>query len=153
LISPFLEYVADKEEWAVKGYFDPTQTEAWLLRSDPTLIERGKQLSDAPGRRYFQEKRLRADLRNQTRLWTGDVAQRLQKTLTAWALSVQPLRVPSSAAGEREMFLNNSLLVARDRVDHLCAAVTRLNTQHAERGVTMELSGPWPPYSFSPSLA
>jgi hypothetical protein len=152
LIAPFLDYVADKEEWAVKGFLDAARTETWLRTSDPALIERTTQLSEAPGRRYFQEKQLITDVRQRSRLWAREVTQRIQKTLAAWALAVRSLRLPTTNAAARDMLFNSSLLVPHDRVVDLCAAVSRLNTQHSERGVTVELSGPWPPYSFSPLL-
>ena len=152
-IAPFLEYVADKDEWAVKGYLDTAQAEGWLRRSDPALIERDKQLSAAPGRRYFQEKQLAAEVRSLTRKWIQELTPRLERSLAAWALDVSPLRLTASNGDAREKLFNNSLLVQRDRIDDLCAGVARLNAQHQERGVTVELSGPWPPYSFSPSIA
>ncbi len=151
-ISPFLEYIADKDEWGIKGILDTARADAWLRTSDPVLIERHKLFSDAPGRRYFQEKQLLTDVSKQTRLWTRDVTQRLQQTLSAWAIAVHPLRLAASNGVAGEMLFNNSLLVPRNRGADLRAGVKRLNAQHAERGVSVELSGPWPPYSFSPSL-
>ena len=152
LISPFLEYVADKEEWGIKGVLDSALAEAWLQASDPALIARREELSEAPGRRYFQEKQLKADVGQQTRQWTRQVTQRLQQSLAAWAIAVHPLRLTAANGVAREMLFNDSLLVPQNRVADLRAGVHRLNTQHAARGVTVELSGPWPPYSFSPSL-
>ncbi|MBI2200221.1 MAG: GvpL/GvpF family gas vesicle protein, partial [Candidatus Rokubacteria bacterium] len=53
-------------------------------------------------------------------------------------------------AGAR--ILNWAFLVPRSRVDDFRARIQRINAEHAPHGLVLDLSGPWPPYSFCPSL-
>ncbi len=123
-----------------------------MRAADPGFVERDKSLAEAPGRRYFQEKQLRTDLRKQARCMARDEAGRAHEELTCWAAAVRPLRLLAPIAGGRDCLINSSLLVPRNRAADFHACLDRLNAEHAELGVTLELSGPWPPYSFSPSL-
>jgi hypothetical protein len=58
-----------------------------------------------------------------------------------------PLR-PSTGEG-RDMLLNAAYLVAVDAEQPFRAAVAELEQRHAADGVTLELTGPWPPYNFA----
>ena len=57
-----------------------------------------------------------------------------------------------SAENNLEMVLNWAFLVPPSAVANLRARTNRANANHAQQGLVFELSGPWPPYSFSPSL-
>lgn len=151
-IARFLHQVSDKEEWAVKAFLDMARAEAWLRSADSAFVERGKSLAEAPGRRYFQEKQLHADLRKHARSWGREEGRRLLDVLTPWASMVRSLQLPVSSGTGREWLINSSLLVLRTKVADFRACLDRLNAEHMDRGITLELSGPWPPYSFSPSL-
>ena len=48
--------------------------------------------------------------------------------------------------------LNVACLVRRDGVEAFLAGVERWNRAHAEEGVRLLASGPWPPYHFVPRL-
>jgi hypothetical protein len=57
---------------------------------------------------------------------------------------------PSELSGRAEqMLLNGAYLVERgdSRIEE---AVRDLEQRYGERGVTYELTGPWPPYNFVP---
>ena len=49
------------------------------------------------------------------------------------------------------MVLNAAYLVERSRTDELRELVAELEDRHRGLGVTIELTGPWPPYNFVPS--
>jgi hypothetical protein len=151
-IARFLNDVSNKEEWAVKGFVDPARAEAWLRATDPAFVERGQRLAEAPGRRYFQEKQLHADVRKQARSWARGAARLVHDAIAPWAVAVRSLPLATCAGSGRELFLNCSLLLRHDKVADFRACLERLNAEHTQRGVALELSGPWPPYSFSPSL-
>ena len=48
--------------------------------------------------------------------------------------------------------LNWAFLVPRGAAEDFGVRVQRINAAHVEEGLVLELSGPWPPYSFCPSL-
>jgi gas vesicle protein GvpL/GvpF len=46
------------------------------------------------------------------------------------------------------MLLNGAYLVP-DGDERFAAEVARLAEEHADAGITFELTGPWPPYNFA----
>ena len=46
------------------------------------------------------------------------------------------------------MIMNGAYLVERERDDELREALEQLRTEHRERGLVLELTGPWPAYNF-----
>jgi len=57
------------------------------------------------------------------------------------------LQVSRGACGTAHMVLNVAYLLDDTRADDFAAAVAALADQHP--GVRLELTGPWPPYSFA----
>jgi hypothetical protein len=64
----------------------------------------------------------------------------------------RPLTSLSVDPGGKETILNWAFLVGSDRVQELRSVVERANSEFQERGLVFQMSGPWPPYSFCPSL-
>jgi len=50
------------------------------------------------------------------------------------------------------MVWNWALLMPRQAVGGFQALIQDVNAQYAERGLVVECTGPWPPYSFTPAL-
>ena len=66
-----------------------------------------------------------------------------------------PLRLKPGTMGNpaHEPLLNLALLLAADRVGDMRTGVDKLATEHSRKELHLEVSGPWPPYSFCPMLA
>ena len=62
-----------------------------------------------------------------------------------------PPLLPEARRGER-IVLNLACLVRREGVEDFLAVVEQWNRGHAEQGVRLVVSGPWPPYHFVPRL-
>jgi hypothetical protein len=153
VISGFLDRISNLEEWAVKGFLNPGMTEQWLEASDPVLAERRQQLPDTPGARYFQEKRLKAELQKRARQWGCSLSDTLYAELNSKAVSVCGLRSQQPARADQEMVFHAAFLLSQASVDDFRNHVAQVQTQYASQGLTLETSGPWPPYNFCPDLA
>jgi len=153
-IAEFLDSVADKEEWAVKGFVDLGRAEALLLTTDPILRERCRRLPESPGARYLQEKQLRAEAERQAERWSRTLAEQVKVELASHSLDMCPMRLQSRSVSGRdaEMVLNCAFLLVRSGVAHFRVCVERMGSVYAEQGLTLELSGPWPPHNFSPPI-
>lgn len=151
-ISGFLDRMRGFEEWAVKGLLDLARTAAWLAGSDAALAERRRSLPESPGARYFQEKRLKADLQKLSRQWACTVAETLSEELSPRAAEVHPLRAQKADEADCEMIFHAAFLLPRHAVGDFQSHVERLQDRHALQGLTLETTGPWPPYSFCPQL-
>jgi hypothetical protein len=152
-ISKFLDQVADKEEWAVKGLLDRAKAKEELF-SITLAKEEGHLASLSPGMRYFQEQRMRAGVEKELNSWLKEVYKELASVLIHYASGFCERRVFSREAtgNERDMVLNWAFLVPRGVLADFRAGIDRANTEHARHGLVLGLTGPWPPYSFSPSL-
>lgn len=152
LISHFLDSMAGVEEWAVKGLLDIELTRHWLQDHDAELAERWRRLPASPGARYFQEKRLKADTQKQARQWGYALAEQLSERLGPHAASVRTLRSRQVAGADLETVFNAAFLLPRTTVDAFHAEIERVQDEHASQGLTLQTTGPWPPYNFCPDL-
>jgi hypothetical protein len=152
-ISGFLDEVAGKEEWAVKGLLDRTKAREDIRRA---LLAVEAECLDAmsPGMRYLHEQRIMADAEKELRAWLTEVTKEIVHDLNCYAVSFRERMVLSRDAvgDDRDMLLNWAFLVPPSCAEYLRARINRANSDHFDRGLAFMLSGPWPPYSFSPSL-
>ncbi len=151
-ISRALDRFADSEEWAVKGTLDRSKAEARFLAA--ALARQEGALSSSPGRRYFEERRIQAGIGQELDAWLKEVSAGIARALLEHAVEFREREVVSGGAPDEAgaRILNWAFLVSRSRVDDFRARTQRVNAEHAEHGLVLDLSGPWPPYSFCPSL-
>ena len=150
-ISGTLDRVAGHEEWAVRGRLDKQNAEARLLAA---ALERDRRaLSHSPGARYLEEHRIRARVGQELDIWVKEVGERVATELLVHAAEFRERTiVPRALLADGIGILNWAFLVARRTVGDFSASVQRINGELGERGVVLEVSGPWPPYSFCPPL-
>ena len=152
-IREFLENIKGHTEWSLKGFLDRDQAVAALaaaaLSSETQRMDR---LS--PGARYFEERKIRAAAGKQLNQWLNTVLNELMQELnSASARHCSRALLSRKATGaETDMMLNGAFLVANEGLMDFRKKTEELNQVHAQAGLTFELSGPWPPYSFCPSL-
>jgi hypothetical protein len=151
-ISRALDRFADHEEWAVKGTLDRRKAEARFLAA--ALERQGGVLPSSPGARYFEERRIRVGVSQEIDAWLSEAGARIAKALLDLAVEFREREVVSDGAPGEEGagMLNWAFLVSRSRVDDFSARLQQINTEHADSGLVLSLSGPWPPYSFCPPL-
>jgi hypothetical protein len=152
-ISRFLDRAMDKDEWSIKGIMDTSQAKEKVLSSALSRdTERLASLS--PGMRYFQEQRIRAGVDRELRAWLREACGEIWKDLKSRASECCERRVLSHnpEGMDGDMVLNWAFLVSRDSVEDFRACVDQRRLKYAEQGLAFHLSGPWPPYSFCPSL-
>ena len=95
-------------------------------------------------------RRLERQLREAADSLGADIAAQVHARLHDWAIdaTTRPPQNRELSGHQGEMLLNAAYLVERDRVEELRALVAELETRHRELGVSIELTGPWPPYNF-----
>ena len=152
-IAGFLARLTDQEEWAVKGMLDrPGAREklfALKLAREAASLE-----ALSPGKRYFEEQRLRAAGDQELQRWLKEACRKLWADLRDYAAEVQERRLLSreTTGSDQDMVWNWALLIPSQSVGGFQARIQDLNTQYAHHGLRLEVTGPWPPYSFCPAL-
>ena len=151
-ISSFLDRVVGKEEWSVKGFVDIDKAADRLLETDPALAEQYRNLPELPGARYFQQKRLRTEARKQAKHSCRSTANRVDHELAGLGAPMSSgLKLGDAPDDKGEVVLKRAFLLPRESVDEFRDRVMEIGSRHSESEITLELSGPWPPYSFCPA--
>jgi len=153
-VARILDRISDKEEWAVKGFLDGARATEWLMASDPVLAESRRQLPAAAGARYLRQKRLDAQAEEALRLWCRELLDQVQSRLEPHAVDASAIRLqPGNVTGRTdEMVLNVAYLMLKSSLAAFRKEVESLGNAYAQQGLTLELTGPWPPYNFCPPL-
>lgn len=153
-IARFLADFSDKEEWSVKAFVNAATAAGWLVANDTGLGEQRMCSPESPGARYLQQQRLKAEagrrFREACRQWGGQITKRLGEL----ADDVRPLRLQPGELTNRteDMLLNSAYLLRSSQVGSFRRSVDETALACADQGVILEASGPWPPYSFCPSI-
>jgi len=146
-IVNFLNYMSDKEEWGVKALLDGSKAErAFLAAKLPPL-------SSTPGARYLLEQRLRAEAKRGVTSWTRQIGPDIARLLQEQAVGFRPRKVRTQPEGDREIAFNWAFLLRKDAREEFLNRAETLSAEHAEWGLSLETSGPWPPYTFCPTLS
>ena len=137
-----LERVRGCVELGVKGFVERSVLEDLLARERT-------QTAVAPGRAYLERRQVQRDVSEEARTILADAARSMHARLLEHSLAGAVSRPHSRELSGRdeEMFLNAAYLVpAAD--DSLRDAVAVLSQTYEPFAVSLEVTGPWPPYNF-----
>lgn len=150
-ISTFLDQVMDKEEWAVKGFLDRIKAKEEFFKMTLSAKE---DLPFSPGVRYFEEKRILAQIEKDLKTWLKEICNEIVKELNGYAADFTKRKIlPDAHQGnEREVIFNWAFLLPRRNTADFREKIDQMNKELSKRRLTIEVTGPWPPYSFSPSF-
>ncbi len=149
-----LEELGDKEEWGVKGFVDMTALRAAVLQNDPVLHAlSGEASAKPPGHAFFLRRKIEevASAKSQQReaSLVCEAVETIRRVVVAVAES--PPLLPGATRKEK-IVLNLACLVRKNGVGAFLAWGEQWSRDHAEEGIRLVASGPWPPYHFVPRL-
>lgn len=136
------ERTRDRTEWGVKAYMDPEASpEQPADGADDTS-------RTSPGTAYLLRRRAQRDSKEEAYRRASERAELIRADLGghAAATAAHPPQDPRLAGYDGWMILNDSYLVDRSAAGAFAEAVAACGRRFPE--VRVELSGPWPPYSF-----
>lgn len=151
----FLDFVQDKEEWGVKIYMAEEAGEKLVQKTNPVLRTLDDRISAASaGESYFLRKRREQILREEVEKSIETLTEAFYAQLSSWSVASQRNRVLDRRATgkDEEMVSNAAFLVAKEKVGEFVEGLDRLAAGYESRGLSFELSGPWPPYNFCPQV-
>lgn len=136
-------------EWSVKVLADREAVEAAAraTASVPAPVSTG---SDASGRAYLARKKEDQGLREAVRSMVDAALEQAHARLTdeASMAALLPLQNPELSHRPGQMVFNGAYLVHGSRASSFAQAVREIQEVERYRGLQLELSGPWAPYSF-----
>jgi hypothetical protein len=137
--------VTARTEWGVKVF--AAGPGAVGVAQPGTAASEGT--GEGPGAAYLRRRRTQLDAGAQTRRAAADSAEAIHATLGALAAAadVRAPQAPQLTGRREQMILNGAYLVDNDQSAEFTAAVEQMANAHEP--VRVELTGPWPPYSFA----
>jgi hypothetical protein len=151
-IAGFFEALGDRVEWSLRGYFDPAGAVDRLLATDPAWSSRVAKLPEAPGSRYFLEKKLREEARREARKVATRAAEAVRRVLRERAGESVTLPNRPTEGPSREMVLHETFLMSRADAAEAISPVLHAADSPVEGLLVLEPTGPWPPFHFCPDL-
>jgi hypothetical protein len=142
-LTAALSRVSGRTEWGVKAYAADVPGRDRPAETSPD------DSAARPGVAYLRQRRRQLDAGDQAKRAAVASAERIHAELGRLAAAAD-LRAPQDPqlSGQRErMILNGAYLVDDERSAAFIAAVQHVADQHDP--VRIELTGPWPPYSFA----
>lgn len=146
-VKKLLSRLAGQEEWSVRIDFIAERWSEALVERTETLRNLSREVAGASGgRKYLLEKKL-ADARK-------DAARDAEEQVVAEieAALASELEVPT-LVGSRQKQGGSSpqidLLVPKSSKEMLLGVIDTITQKYSPEGISLALSGPWPPYSFA----
>lgn len=133
-----LDRVANATEWGVKFIHQPNAR---------PQASAGGENGAGKGAAYLLRKKQELQNREGEQRKAIAAAEGLASDLSRFAR--ERTTIPARREQARHLVLNTALLVDRKRESTFRARVETLRKQAAASGLAVELTGPWPPYSFA----
>ncbi|HKR71046.1 MAG TPA: GvpL/GvpF family gas vesicle protein [Streptosporangiaceae bacterium] len=140
-----LDRIGQRREWGVK-VFAATADRTPKTRAD---AERGAVAAAGSGAAYLQRRRTELDASQRARHEEARSAEEVHAALCQLAADsrLHPPQVPQLAGTKAPMLLNAAYLLDEASERRFSDAVLELAQQH--RAIRLQMTGPWPPYSFA----
>lgn len=146
-----ISQLADKKEWGVKAYLDHKKFVAALKKNNKEIQKLEKRRSSAQeGMRWYTERKI-------DEIVGDEVEEEIEKLLQYFVEKlkghVEKVRLGDAFSKDiqkpgKEMIMNAACLVKNDALQGFKDVFQELVKEAMQRGVLLELTGPWPPYNF-----
>ena len=153
VLSTFFQETIDKKEWTLKGYVDRSQARAQITAV--RLAAEKEQLAGlSPGKRYFLEQKIKGAVDKDVAAWLKEMGRDILRVAREASAGFSECRLQSQdvTGRDEEMFFHGALLVPDGSVAALEGMTNEWNKCREAQGISVEISGPWPPYHFAPVL-
>ena len=145
-----LDSIRGKQEWGVKVFADGAAVRAAVETSSKALRATDEEARAAgPGRAYLLQRKREELLGEEVRACVGDVLESVIQELVSRSNDARLDDVPVNQDGPVELVLKAAFLVEEARAEAFKACSVELYDRASSRGLTLEVSGPWAPYSFT----
>lgn len=146
-----LEQLDGKEEWGVKVFCNINTLKEHLSRTNQNLKDIEAALKDKSAGAAFFLKRKKADLLSEASdKIINQYAIAIHEKLAELAVKccLNKLQPREFTKKETEMILNGAYLILKEKIDMFKSKASDLQQTYAASGLELEMSGPWPAYSF-----
>jgi hypothetical protein len=148
-----LQRLTARQEWGVKLLADQARLAETVEQESERLRRLAAEAASAgPGRAYLLarslERSLTAELERLSAEVAADLLERLAVLSVARRIDALPAQ-PDDGRGGPRLVAKAAYLLKAAVAQRFAALVVDLHREQEPRGFGLELSGPWPPYSFA----
>lgn len=142
-----LERIDGKQEWTLRIEFDPERWRDALSKRVPSLAALETEIDGAnPGKAFLLRKKLDEERKKASREAEQEVASEIEQAV----LDKLKSEVVAESRERRDgAFPQINVLLDRDEEARLQELHDDLARRYDGEGVTLALTGPWPPYTFA----
>jgi hypothetical protein len=150
----FLEIILNldgKEEWGVKVFCDMNKLQEHIRQASKNIRDIDAAIKDKPeGIAYFLKRKREGLIFEESERKMNECASSIHEELSSIADKncLNKLQPKELTKKEAEMILNGAYLILKEKIDEFKSKVSDLQKTYADSGLELEISGPWPPYSF-----
>ena len=146
-LRPMLERLGGKQEWTLRIEFDPQRWRDALTLRVPSLRELQQQVdASAPGKAFLLGKKLDEERKRASRAAEQEVVSEIERAV----LERLACETVAESREQREgAFPQINVLLNRDEEARLHELRNQLADRYAGDGITVAVTGPWPPYTFA----
>lgn len=152
-IIRFFSDIGDKQEWGIKGYIDGSRFgEALKKGHSAARAGEAEQGEVSPGQAYLFRKKKDLAIKDRFDGMVAQITEEAFQDLLAHAVNGVRSKALQGDDGEekREMVLNAAFLLPKRDVRGFLDYVKETEEKYRSHGLTLSVTGPWPPYNFCP---
>ena len=146
-LADVLERLDGKQEWTIRIEFDPQKWHDALTGRVASLRELQGQIdSAAPGKAFLLRKKLEEETKKASRTAEREVVAEIESTV----LKELQCETVAETREQREGAIPQiNVLLNRDEEARIEEVRRELSGKYAVEGITLAVTGPWPPYTFA----
>lgn len=145
--SKVLERLDGKQEWTLRIEFDPQKWNEALASRVPSLRAIVDELQTAtPGKAFLLNKKLGDERKKASREAEQQVVAEIEERILS---KLRCETVAESRQARDGAFPEINVLINRDEEASLIELHSELADRYSGEGITLAVSGPWPPYTFA----
>ncbi|HEV7242819.1 MAG TPA: GvpL/GvpF family gas vesicle protein [Thermoanaerobaculia bacterium] len=147
MLSRVLERLDGKQEWTLRVEFDPARWSESLAARVASLRDLQNEIETAaPGKAFLLRKKLDDERKRASHAAEQEVVGEIER-LVAEKLRCET--VAETREGRDGGFPQINVLINRDEEATLQELHDTMTARYESEGVTLGLTGPWPPYTFA----
>ena len=147
LLAKTLQRLGDRREWTLRIELDPAAWSEALTTRVQSLRDMQEEIAAAtPGRAFLLKKKLDDEKKKASRTAENELVAEIEQAVLA---KIGCETVAESRERRDGAFPQINVLLNRDEEAVLEGLRADLAERYAPEGVSLALSGPWPPYTFA----
>lgn len=145
-----VDSVAGRREWGAKVLVDLDACDRWIMENTAGVAAGADEEDGTGGRAYLARRQSQRGTRDERHRLLLEISSEVHDRLSDRAVdaTTDPPQQRQLSGHEGEMILNGAYLVDDDGVERFQKAAAKLSGKHADKGIAVQITGPWPAHHF-----